>query len=75
MAGESIVSLFFPYLNTYRTLLLRIEHCKTEKTTIQDFLIRSRLRLVGHSTIIRSGKFNIGYSTKNIPLPWQNDFL
>ena len=29
---ESIVSLFFPYLNIYRTLLLGIEHCTTEKS-------------------------------------------
>ena len=30
---ESIVSLFFfRYRNIYRALLLRIEHCKTEKS-------------------------------------------
>ena len=28
---DSIVSLFFPYHNIYRTLLLHIEHCTTEK--------------------------------------------
>ena len=29
---ESIVSLFFPYFSIYRALLLRIEHCTTEKS-------------------------------------------
>ena len=30
--NESVVSLFFPCLNTYRALLLRIWHCTTEKS-------------------------------------------
>ena len=34
---ESILSLFFPYLNIHQALLLRIEHCKTEKSNT-DFL-------------------------------------
>ena len=34
---ESILSLFFLYLNRYRALILRIEHCKTEKSNT-DFL-------------------------------------
>ena len=43
----------------------------------QNFTLctRSKFRLVEHSTIIRNGKFNISYSTKNIPLPSHNDYL
>ena len=46
-----------------------------------DLLIRSRLRLFEHSTIIRNGKIQYWLlhkeysSTKNIPPPSQNDFL
>ena len=34
-----------------------------------------QVSLVEHSTIIRNGKFNISYSTKNIPLQSRSDYL
>ena len=35
---ENKVSLFFPYLNIYRALLLRIEHCTTEKSKQTSYI-------------------------------------
>ena len=74
VASESIVSLFFPPIATYTTLYSHVSSTVKRKNHYTDFLIRSRLRLVEHSTIIRDGKI-IGWSTKNIPLASQNDFL
>ena len=47
---------FFPPIATYTALYSHVSSTVKRKNHYTDFLIRSRLRLVEHSTIIRDGK-------------------